>query len=83
MIVRRAFTKALVSLLLAALCDGDEVRAETLQNQYAVEQNCVVECKYQSAKERSDPFNTVELDAIITDAEGREQRVPAFWAGGR
>jgi hypothetical protein len=52
-------------------------------NPKTVEQNCVVEWEWHSAKDRPDPFNTVELDALLTDAEGREVRVPAFWAGGR
>ena len=30
-----------------------------------------------------DPFNDVELDVVVTDPEGREQRVPAFWGGGQ
>lgn len=36
-----------------------------------------------SAKPYQDPFNEIELDAIFRDPQGREQRVPAFWAGGQ
>jgi hypothetical protein len=36
-----------------------------------------------SAKPYKDPFNDIELDAIVRDARGREQRVPAYWAGGQ
>jgi hypothetical protein len=36
-----------------------------------------------SAKPYQDPFNEIELDVIVRDAQGREQRVPAFWAGGQ
>src|SRR6185437_12210179 len=36
---------------------------------------------YQSDKEYSDPFNQVEVDAIITTPSGSEERVPGFWAG--
>ena len=44
-------------------------------------QNCVLEWTFRSAKAYADPFNDVELDAIITDPDGKESRVPAFWAG--
>ena len=44
-------------------------------------QHCVVEWEYASGKAYADPFNEVELDVVFTDPEGREQRVPAFWAG--
>ena len=43
--------------------------------------NCVAEWSYSSGKAYRDPFNDVELDVIITNPEGQEQRVPAFWAG--
>jgi hypothetical protein len=42
---------------------------------------CVTEWAYPSVKPYADPFNDVELDVIFRDPGGREQRVPAFWAG--
>jgi hypothetical protein len=42
---------------------------------------CVAEWSYSSGKAYADPFNDVELDVVFTDAQGHEQRVPAFWAG--
>ncbi|MBI4552585.1 MAG: DUF4038 domain-containing protein, partial [Candidatus Latescibacteria bacterium] len=30
-----------------------------------------------------DPFHEVEVDVIVTDPDGVERRVPAFWAGGQ
>jgi hypothetical protein len=45
-------------------------------------QHCVTEWSYSTAKAYSDPFNQVELDILITDPQGGQQRVPAFWAGG-
>ncbi|MFQ6095441.1 MAG: DUF4038 domain-containing protein [Candidatus Bathyarchaeia archaeon] len=45
-------------------------------------QNCVFECSFASRKEYADPFNEVELSAVVTDPEGEEKVVPAFWAGG-
>jgi hypothetical protein len=41
----------------------------------------VAEWSYSSGKAYVDPFNDVELDVVFTDPQGREQRVPAFWAG--
>jgi len=46
-----------------------------------VQQHCVTERSYTSGKVYRDPFNEVELDFVITDPKGRDQRVPAFWAG--
>jgi hypothetical protein len=42
---------------------------------------CVSEWSYSSGKAYADPFNDVELDVVFTDPQGREQTVPAFWAG--
>ncbi|NOY82068.1 MAG: DUF4038 domain-containing protein [Kiritimatiellaeota bacterium] len=45
-------------------------------------QNCVAEWHFTSRKSYADPFHDVELDVIVTDPDGAEHRVPAFWAGG-
>ena len=47
---------------------------------FAVE-HLVTEWGYSSGKRYEDPFRDVELDVIFRDPQGREQRVPAFWAG--
>lgn len=44
-------------------------------------QNCVTEFYFTSGKKHRDPFNEVELDLVVTDPDGIEQRVPAYWAG--
>ncbi len=44
-------------------------------------QNVPTEWAYTSGKPYDDPFNTVQLDVIVTCPDGRQQRVPAFWAG--
>ncbi|HVN03948.1 MAG TPA: DUF4038 domain-containing protein [Bryobacteraceae bacterium] len=36
-----------------------------------------------SRKPYQDPFNEIEVDAVVRDPQGREQRVPGFWAGGQ
>ena len=43
--------------------------------------NCITEWAYTSGKAYTDPFNDVELDVVITDPDGQELTVPAFWAG--
>ncbi len=44
-------------------------------------QNTAAEWHYSSGKTYADPFNDVQLDVLMTSPDGREQRVPAFWAG--
>jgi len=45
--------------------------------------NCAAEWAFETAKAYADPFNEVELDMVVTDPDGEELRVPAFWAGGQ
>ncbi len=40
------------------------------------------EWSWTSGKQYGDPFNEVDVDAVITTPSGTEERVPAFWAGG-
>lgn len=40
------------------------------------------EWSYVSGQQYSDPFNQVEVDAVVTTPSGIEERVPAFWGGG-
>jgi hypothetical protein len=44
-------------------------------------QNNMTEWSFRSTKDYADPFNEVELDLLVTDPEGQERRIPAFWAG--
>ena len=46
-------------------------------------QRCAIEWGYSSGKSYRDPFHEIELDVIFTDPDNKEQRVPAFWAGGQ
>src|SRR4029453_5438590 len=54
--------------------------SRTVVTRYAIE-GCATEWAYSSGKAYSDPFNDVDIDVVFTDPEGREQKVPAFWAG--
>src|SRR4029078_3564245 len=44
--------------------------------------NKFVELTFTARQQREDPFNTVTVDVVFTDPNGRELRVPAFWDGG-
>ena len=48
-----------------------------------IEANCVAEVAVVSAKNYSNPFMEVELDAVVTRPDGNQLRVPGFWAGGK
>ena len=48
-----------------------------------VTQHEVSEWRFQSRHAYADPFNEVELDALIAGPDGQAWRVPAFWAGGQ
>jgi hypothetical protein len=48
---------------------------------YAV-QNCATEWSYRSGQAGDDPL-AVEVDVVVEQPDGAEQRVPAFWAGDR
>ena len=45
-------------------------------------QHEVSEWGYHSSKAYADPFNEIELDAVIGGPDGQTWRVPAYWAGG-
>ncbi|MDQ3440622.1 MAG: DUF4038 domain-containing protein [Planctomycetota bacterium] len=68
---------------LIALCAlfalGSTVRAEVK----ASEANRVTEWSFTATKAHADPFNEVQLDAVFATPDGKEMRVPAFWAGGQ
>jgi len=81
-----AFTAALLLTSLAAIraADTDFVPSPVggvvaLQK---VEANRVAEISLVSERTYQNPFKEIELDAIVTQPDGRLLRVPAFWAGG-
>ncbi len=43
--------------------------------------HCVSEWAFESGRAYGDPFNEATLDVVFTDPDGREWRVPAYWAG--
>jgi len=47
-----------------------------------VQANRVAEVALRSAKTYENPFVDIELDAVVTQPDGKKLRVPMFWAGG-
>ncbi len=43
----------------------------------------VTEWEYTSGHRYNDPFNNVELDVIVSSAQGDSWRIPAYWAGAQ
>jgi hypothetical protein len=78
---RRTFVKA-----LALTAAANSVAASALAEPASVETRpatcgMATEWAYVSGKAYTDPFNQVDVDAVITMPSGSEERVPAFWAG--
>ncbi len=48
---------------------------------YHAIQNHMIELSYQTSHAYADPFNEVQLDVLFSTPEGKELRIPAFWAG--
>ncbi len=70
---RRSFCKALAITAATTRASGQVRIAST---------GVPFEWSYTSGKQYTDPFNQVDLDVVVVTPSGREERVPAFWAGG-
>ncbi len=68
-------------VLLVCLARGYPSAAQAAEQR--VEANRMVEFAFTSEKVYNDPFNEVEIVGIFRTPQGRELRVPAFWAGGQ
>ena len=68
-------------VLLVCLARGYPSAAQAAEQR--VEANRMVEFAFTSEKVYNDPFNEVEMVGIFRTPQGRELRVPAFWAGGQ
>src|SRR6476659_9942426 len=91
-VTRRSFIgkSGIASLATASLATAGslDALAATVRNAqpartYYATQRVVQEWGFTSGKAYADPFNQVELDAIFTDPQGQEHRMPTFWAGGQ
>jgi Protein of unknown function (DUF4038)/Domain of unknown function (DUF5060) len=74
---RRTFVKAVAATAvvgpIAARADAQERTATA---------GAPTEWAWTSGHQYDDPFNQVELDALITLPSGAQERIPGFWAGG-
>ena len=59
-----------------------EIAASMSSSMNRTYQNVPIEFTFVTDTDYEDPFNSVELDMVITDPDGVSQRIPAFWAGG-
>jgi len=73
---RRTFVKALA--LAAATSSASKAG---FPEERAATAGMATEWSYVSGKQYSDPFNQVDIDAIVTTPSGGEESVPGFWAG--
>jgi hypothetical protein len=64
--------------LVAIVCCACFAHAETNRT----EANRVIEIELRSEIQNRNPFTEIEFDAIVTKPDGKELRVPGFWAGG-
>jgi hypothetical protein len=75
-ISRRTFVKALaVSAVVSSVAKPGLAEDRVATSGVATEWSWV------SGKQYSDPFNQVDVDAIVNTPSGSEERVPGFWAG--
>ena len=74
---RRSFVKALA----VSAVSSSAIKSSLGQDRVAASGQ-PTEWAYTSGKQYSDPFNQVDVDAIITLPSGQQERAPAFWAGG-
>jgi hypothetical protein len=70
---------------LALLLSGPTPAAarEPADSGRSVEANRMIELTFTSEKTYADPFNQLDLAALFRRPDGKELRVPGFWAGGQ
>src|SRR5215472_11102282 len=76
-ISRRTFVKAAT----AAAFVGSMESAATAEQRSATA-GTPTEWSWTSGRQYDDPFNQVDVDAIVSLPSGSEERIPGFWAGG-
>jgi hypothetical protein len=70
---RRSFVKGLAISAVASSARGQDRSAAA---------GAPAEWSYTSTRQYADPFNQVDVDAVITLPSGQQERMPAFWGGG-
>src|SRR5687768_1512811 len=69
----------LLALLVLTALSAPAIAAEPARETQA---NVMIEIPFTAAEKYADPFNDVTLDVTFSDPNGKDFRVPAFWAGG-
>jgi hypothetical protein len=75
-ITRRTFVQAIAATAVATSVPV------SLAEERPVTSGMPTEWAWVSGKQYNDPFNDLDVDAVITLPSGAEERLPAFWAGG-
>ncbi len=70
------------AIAISALSSSTAMAEQDARSFRETEANVFVELEFVASKEHVDPFNSVTLDVVFSEPQGRELRVPAFWAGG-
>jgi hypothetical protein len=78
-LLKNASSGAIIALMVLAALSVHAVAAGPARETQA---NVMTELTFTAARSYKNPFNDVALDVIFTDPNGKEFRVPAFWAGG-
>jgi len=67
--------------LVAPSATAADAKSRLASATYYATQRQVQEWSFASGKAYTDPFNQVEFDVVFADPQGKEMRVPGFWAG--
>jgi len=83
--VRNEAIRCVVVSLMIALTSGVSVWAGTGGTKQAItaQANRVAEVTLTTATSYANPFIDVMVDALVTTPDGRQLKVPAYWAGGK
>jgi hypothetical protein len=76
-ISRRTFVK-----VVAASAVVSAIAKTASAEERAATAGMPTEWSFVSGKQYDDPFNQVDVDAVVTLPSGGDERVPGFWAGG-
>ena len=73
---RRSFVKA-----VAATAVAGSMATDVQTQERAATAGTPTEWAWKSGRQYDDPFNQVDVDAIVTLPSGAEERIPGFWGG--
>jgi hypothetical protein len=77
MVSRRSFVKAIAA---TAVVGPKAIEGQTQER--VATAGIPTEWVWTSGRQYEDPFNQVDVDALVTLPSGGKERIPGFWAGG-